>query len=134
MLGSQDAYRRLYQSRSHPRYVAEFFLRQPEAPHGLFYLARGLKEHLVAIRRETDAAPSANCPENVAQSLLDFLEQLRPGEHFSLQSDSLPPLDKRLAELLDRLYGVHPVLSDHYFSHQARIAPGQGSGRAPVAR
>ena len=134
MLGSQDAYRRLYQSRSHPHYVAEFFLRQPEAPHSLFHLARALKDHLVAIRQESDIAPSANSPENVAQSLLDFLEQLRPGDHFSQQSDSLPPLDKRLAELLDRLYGVHPVLSDHYFSHQARIAPGQYSERAPTTR
>ncbi len=124
MLGSQDAYRRLYQSRSHPRHVAEFFLRQPEAPHGLFHLARALKENLSAIRRENGAAIAPNSPETMAQALLDFLGQLRPGDHFARGSDELPPLDKQLAELLDRLYGMHPALSDHYFSHQARIGTG----------
>jgi len=123
MLGSQDAYRRLYQSRSHPRYVAEFFLRQPEAPHGLFHLARGITEHLVAIRRESGATNATLVPEQTAHELLAFLGQLRPGDHFSADPGSLPPLDERLAALLERLYAVHPVLSDHYFSHQARIAP-----------
>ncbi len=124
MLGSQDAYRRLYQSRSHPRYVAEFFLRQPEAPHGLFHLAQGLKAHLSAIARDSgDAAGPGHPAEQVAEDLLGFLEKLRPADHFAPDPGALPPLDERLAELLDRLYGVHPVLNDHYFSHQARIAP-----------
>lgn len=123
MLGSQDAYRRLYQTRSQPRHVAEFFLQQPDAPHGLFHLVHGLKRSLQAIREENDATADAGEPEAAAHRLLLFLTGLRPGRHFAGES-GLPPLRDRLAELLDRLHGLYPVFSDHHFSHQARIAPG----------
>jgi hypothetical protein len=45
------------------------------------------------------------------------------GDEQNLSGTEGPKLSETLADLLDRLYGLHPVLSDHYFSHQARIAP-----------
>lgn len=122
MLGSQDAYRRLYQARSQPRYVAEFFLQQPDAPHGIFHLVHEIKQSLIAIRHENDPSAAPGEPELVAHDLLTFLLGLKPARHFSGDKD-LPPLADRLAELLERLYNLYPVLNDHHLSHQARIAP-----------
>ena len=122
MLGSQDAYRRLYQSRSQPRYVAEFFLQQPDAPHGIFHLIHEIKNSLVAVRNENDPSTASGTPEAKAKALLEFLAQLKVQRHFA-QDPDLPALDGSLAELLERLHGLFPSLSDHHFSHQARIAP-----------
>jgi uncharacterized circularly permuted ATP-grasp superfamily protein/uncharacterized alpha-E superfamily protein len=121
MLGSQDAYRRLYQARSQPRYVAEFFLQQPDAPHGIFHLVHEIKRSLSAVREENDPGAPADAPEIAAKDLLLFLAKLQPKRHFAGES-GLPPLEARLAELLEHLHGLHPLLSDHHFSHQARIA------------
>lgn len=129
MLGSQDAYRRLYQSRSRPRYVAEFFLQQPHAPHGIFHLVHEIKRSLSAVRQEEEekaATPAASggpeAPEQAAQQLLLFLLQLEPERHFSGGSRGSRSLGESLAELLERLHSLYPTFSDHHFSHQARIA------------
>ncbi len=124
MLGSQDAYRRLYQARSQPRYVAEFFLQQPDAPHGLFHLVHAMQQSLAAIRQESDPAAGPGAPERAAQELLLFLGELKPAPHFRGERD-LPPLEKLLSVLLERLYALYPVFNDHHFSHQARLAPAE---------
>ena len=124
MLGSPDAYRRLYQARSQPRYVAEFFLQQPDAPHGLFHLVHEMKRSLLAIRQESDVSASPGAPEQAAQDLLLYLLELKPARHFVGDAD-LPPLDKLLSACLDRLYGLYPVFNDHHFSHQARLSPAE---------
>jgi uncharacterized circularly permuted ATP-grasp superfamily protein/uncharacterized alpha-E superfamily protein len=125
MLGSQDAYRRVYQARSRPRNVAEFFLQQPDAPHGIFHLMHGIKRSLAAVREENDPTASPDEPERAAQDLLLFLLALKPARHFAGEP-GLPPLGELLAELLERLHGLYPIFNDHHFSHQARIAPGDG--------
>lgn len=124
MLGSQDAYRRVYQARSQPRYVAEFFLQQPDAPHGLFHLVHAMKQSLAAIRQESDPSSGPGAPERAAQELLLFLSELKPAPHFRGESD-LPPLEKLLSGLLERLYALYPVFNDHHFSHQARLVPAE---------
>ena len=53
----QDAYRRLFQTRSQPRHVADFFLRQPNAPRSIFY---NLTQIDVALRA-LDPAPGCPC-------------------------------------------------------------------------
>lgn len=121
MLGSQDAYRRLYQARSQPRYVAEFFLQQPDAPHGLFHLVHEIKRSLLAIRQENDSSAPSGAPELAAHGLLLFLLELKPTRHF-VGDHELPPFNKLLSEFLDRLYALYPVFSDHHFSHQARLS------------
>ncbi len=132
MLGSQDAYRRLYQSRSQPRYVAEFFLQQPDAPHGIYYLVHEMKRSLLSVRQENDPSAPPGEPERAAHDLLVFLLAIKPARHFAGAAD-LPPLDDSLAELLDRLYALSPIFSDHHFSHQARIPAPAAQAELPLA-
>jgi uncharacterized circularly permuted ATP-grasp superfamily protein/uncharacterized alpha-E superfamily protein len=131
MLGSQDAYRRLYQSRSQPRYVAEFFLQQPNAPHGLFHLVHEIRRSVIAVREEHHPDHPAGQPEQAAHDLLAYLIDLKPSRHFAGDAD-VPPLGKLLATLLDRLYGLYPVFNDHHFSHQARLAPPEAQPELPL--
>jgi uncharacterized circularly permuted ATP-grasp superfamily protein/uncharacterized alpha-E superfamily protein len=131
MLGSQDAYRRLYQTRSQPRYVAEFFLQQADAPHSLFHLVHEMKRSLVAIRHESDVTAEPGAAELAASDLILWLMALKPSRHFAGEP-GLPPLGERLSELLDRLYGLYPLFNDHYFSHQARLAPAATQEELPL--
>jgi uncharacterized circularly permuted ATP-grasp superfamily protein/uncharacterized alpha-E superfamily protein len=126
MLGSQDAYRRLYQMRSQPRYVAELFLQQPDAPRSIFHNLHQIKTSLRAIRHDVREHGEDPTIEAVSDTLL-FIASVPLAFHFTddplLDDTEAAKLGDTLAELLDRLYALHPVLSDHYFSHQARIAP-----------
>jgi len=131
MLGSQDAYRRLYQTRSQPRYVAEFFLQQADAPHSLFHLVHKMKRSLFAIRHESDPAAAPTDAENAAQALILWLMALKPSRHFAGES-GLPPLGERLNELLELLFGLYPLFNDHYFSHQARLGPAEAQPELPL--
>ncbi len=131
MLGSQDAYRRLYQSRSQPRYVAEFFLQQPDAPHGLFHIVHEIRRSVIAVREEHHPDDPAGPPEQAAHDLLAYLIDLKPARHFAGDAEA-PPLGKLLATLLDRLYGLYPVFNDHHFSHQARLVPADSQPELPL--
>ena len=126
MLGSQDAYRRLYQMRSQPRLVAELFLQQTDAPHSIFHNLHQIKTSLRSIRQDLRERGDDPMVAAVADTL-QFIASVRLARHFNddpaLGGPAVAKLSDILATLLDRLHGLHPVLSDHYFSHQARIAP-----------
>ncbi|MFA6959294.1 MAG: circularly permuted type 2 ATP-grasp protein [Opitutaceae bacterium] len=126
MLGSQDAYRRLYQMRSQPRFVAELFLQQPDAPRSIFHNIHQIKTSLRAIRQDL-REEGEDPPLAAVEDTLAFIASVRLANHFNdnpvLDHTEASRLGDTLADLLDRLYALHPVLSDHYFSHQARIAP-----------
>ena len=126
MLGSQDAYRRLYQMRSQPRFVAELFLQQPDAPRSIFHNLHQIKIALRAIRHDV-GEPGDDPTIAVVTDTLNFIAAVPLARHFNDDPDRPSAEDAKLSEtladLLDRLYALHPVLSDHYFSHQARIAP-----------
>lgn len=125
MLGSQDAYRRLYQTHSQPRLVAQLFLQQSEAPRSLFYNLHHMRMSLHAV--QAGLAPEQTAPARAVADILHFLGTLRLDRHFGAQSGAAAQdrqsLAELLADLLGRLYRLHPLLSDHYFSHQARLAP-----------
>ena len=126
MLGSQDAYRRLYQTRSQPRFVAELFLQQPDAPRSIFHNLHQIKTSLRAIRHDVNQQDDDPTIAAVADTL-HFLASVPLTRHFNgdtgFAGAEAAKLSDTLADLLDRLYALHPTLSDHYFSHQARIAP-----------
>ncbi len=131
MLGSQDAYRRLYQTSSQPRHVAALFLQQPEAPRSICHNLHRIKASLHAVRfdtGETDEDPAAGA----VGATLEFLATLKLDRYFgagaSATDGATPKLAELLAELLKRLNALHPLLSDHYFSHQARITPAEAVG------
>ena len=122
MLGSQDAYRRLFQTRSQPRFVAELFLQQPDAPRSIFQTLQTMQTSLAAIRADTlegDDEPAARSLTRV----IDFVGALRLDHYFGVAtrpSDS--NLGEALSSLLELLWAVYPELSDQYFNHQARLA------------
>ena len=118
MLGSQDAYRRLYQTRSRPRQVADFFLRQPAAPRSLFHNLAAIADALRAI----DVAPDEAAPvEAAVASLLTRLRDLDLTRNVSGASGASKATGEFLSTLLHDLGSFHPLLSDHFFSHQARV-------------
>jgi uncharacterized circularly permuted ATP-grasp superfamily protein/uncharacterized alpha-E superfamily protein len=123
MLGSQDAYRRLYQTRSLPRFVAALFLQQPDAPRSIYHNVEQIRLAHLAI--QADLREQHLAPVTAVEDVLQFLARLPLGGRFA-ETDAADDaralrLENFLSELLDRLYGLHPLLSDHYFSHQARI-------------
>lgn len=120
MLGSQDAYRRLYQTRSQPLLVAELFLQQIEAPRSIAYNLHRIRGSLAAIHREIRREGDDPVAQAVAETL-SFLGTIRLADHFSSEP-ATQRLSDLLAALLDKLYDLHPLLSDHYFSHQARLS------------
>ncbi|HTJ78304.1 MAG TPA: circularly permuted type 2 ATP-grasp protein [Rariglobus sp.] len=126
MLGSQDAYRRLYQTRSQPRFVAELFLQQPDAPRSIFHNLHQIKTSLRAIRLDTQENEPDSTTEAVDDAL-HFLASVKLAGYFNgdtaMDDKKSAKLGETLAALLERLYALHPLLSDHYFSHQAHIAP-----------
>lgn len=135
MLGSQDAYRRLYQTRSEPRLVAGLFLQQPDAPRSLFYNLHRIKTSLRAVATDTPGDHDEAAVEAVAE-ILRFLAALPVEDRFGLPArapgtEPVKPtrLGDLLANLLQRLYGLYPLLSDHYFSHQARVADNLAANR-----
>jgi uncharacterized circularly permuted ATP-grasp superfamily protein/uncharacterized alpha-E superfamily protein len=124
MLGSQDAYRRLYQAHSQPRFVADLFLRQGAAPRSLYHNLANILNRLRAIRGdrgEPDDAEAAIGELLVALRTLN-LDQFFSGHPTDPQNSKPSPLGEFLAALLTRLNALHSLFSDHYFSHQARVA------------
>jgi uncharacterized circularly permuted ATP-grasp superfamily protein/uncharacterized alpha-E superfamily protein len=122
MLGSQDAYRRLYQTRSEPRYVAELFLRQPAAPRSLFHNLSQIRASLRAVVAETPGDHD-EAAGRALDDLLTSLGNLRLEPAATADSPgSTPRIGDVVSRILGELYALYPLLSDHYFSHQARVS------------
>jgi len=124
MLGSQDAYRRLYQAHSQPRFVADLLLRQGAAPRSLYHNLANMLNRLRSIHKNLN---ESNAVELAVEEMLNALRTLKLEPFFSGHADDdqdakSSPLGEFLAGLLVRLNTVHSLLSDHYFSHQARVA------------
>ncbi len=121
MLGSQDAYRRIYQTRTRPRFVAALFLQQPDAPRSISHNLRLIRDSLLAI--QSDLPGQEDPGVTTVNEILGYLEHIALDRHFDATRFDTPirSLEEVLSELLERLYALHPLLSDHYFSHQARI-------------
>ncbi len=147
MLSSQDAYRRTYQARAEPLFVAEFFLTNRHAPKSIFACLARVRDSLSAISALTGLGDDAPLP--AARALLDSLTHLDLDRHFAQRTDSprleapedaraaatlavgrlrAPadgelPLAERLDALLEGLEALAGTLHDFYLSHQSRIAP-----------
>ncbi|WP_404423966.1 circularly permuted type 2 ATP-grasp protein [Nibricoccus sp. IMCC34717] len=127
MLGSQDAYRRMFQSRTLPHLVGRLFLREASAPRSLYHNLLQIRDALRNISDHIgDASPCGGAQE--AEALLVLLNSLTLDAHFfaSVDRTSAAPygenLEALLQVLLDRLLGLHPLVSDQFFSHQARLS------------
>lgn len=117
MLGSQDAYRRLYQAHAMPRLVADLFLAQPDAPRSVYHCLLELQMAFDALLADQNSSVE---PAGVLEQIIAGLDHR--------QLDSAAPsgapaklLEKKLNELLDQLLRLAQIVNDHHFSHQARI-------------
>lgn len=129
MLGSQDAYRRLYQAPSLPPLVSDLFLHQVSAPRSIHHNVTEVLASLFAIEgslrlRETPATGGVR--SHVAE-VVGFLEQLKfPNSLHRAPREESKGLGEQLSLLLNQLYRLHSKLSDHYFSHQERLPTSGG--------
>ncbi|WP_221029562.1 circularly permuted type 2 ATP-grasp protein [Actomonas aquatica] len=135
MLGSQDAYRRLFRTRSQPLFVAKLFLQQPEAPRSILHNLSQIRASLAYIRSVTDQSEET-APETLLGAILDQLREFDLSRHFAAASEddetAPPPTAKRdtsaaslrtaIDTTTERLLDFDQLLSDRYFSHQARLA------------
>lgn len=127
MLGSQDAYRRLFQTGSQPDLVASLFLTQEKVPRSLTYNLQRIRDSVRAVATSTPGEQDEAVVE-VVDELLGFLRALPVQQYFRPSQPEGNPaegkaanLGELLAQLLERLFNLYPLLSDHYFSHQARL-------------
>jgi uncharacterized alpha-E superfamily protein len=137
ILSSQDAYRRTYQARSEPLFVAELFLTHPAAPKSIRFcvgqIAQCLDAALGPIGREQE-------PFHLAAACLQLLDQLNLESTFEQRSNSPRLAGKRYAPkpkprgrstslsatletLRAQLNELGESLQDHFFSHHARVHP-----------
>ena len=126
MLGSQDAYRRLYRTRSQPLFVAQLLLQHVTAPRSILHNLREMRTSLQAIHEATDHHQETP-PLQAIHTHIDALSRLDLTPFFTprkSKTDSKPrSLKAVIDETLSALPQLHQLLSDHYFSHQAKIDP-----------
>ncbi len=132
LLGTRDAYRRIYQMRSEPIAVLEIIWQHPEAPRSVY---RCLKNCLDLLRESAPAG--ADGAIKAITSIENLLHQIRrvdwsdflrhsPEEDSAAADAPIPREAERLApvmqELLNATLNIHNVISDGFLSHQAYIA------------
>ncbi len=123
MLGSQDAYRRLFRARSQPQLVAQLLLQQADAPRSILHNFRQMRGSLASIHHFTGGA-NPSPPTLVIERGIGRLQDLDLQPYFTPitgSSSTATPLETVLAEVASMLESVHRSLSDYYFNHQARM-------------
>jgi uncharacterized alpha-E superfamily protein len=134
MLGSRDAYRRIYQMRAEPIPVLELLWQHPEAPRSvsrcLAKCGTLLGESLAPELLQQTSAPTAI--ETFVHQIkrIDWRAFLRSAEDedqpgsttvaaSQAQAEELEPL---LGRLLNSTSEIHTLIADSFLNHQARIA------------
>lgn len=130
MLGSQDAYRRLYHTRSQPLFVAQLFLQQSMAPRSITHNLRQIQGSLTSIHQFTRQKGDNPVVKHLTEQLT-ALSKFDLGSlygAFDKMSDSrVEKFEEALTTVSSDLTDLHQLLADFYFSHQARLddTPGQ---------
>jgi uncharacterized circularly permuted ATP-grasp superfamily protein/uncharacterized alpha-E superfamily protein len=130
LLGTRDAYRRVYQMRAEPGPVIELLFQHPEGPRSVLRCLTGCAERLrkSAAPGQAGAATTLNGIESLIHQIkrIDWNEQLRlsletaaAGEKKGRPTEGIEAL---LAHLSACTLGIHHLISDGFLSHQAFIA------------
>ncbi len=136
LMGTRDAYRRVYQMRAEPIRVLEMFWQNTESPRSVMRcLSRcasllresspsesgGLAKTLTAIEDLVHRIKRIDWQDFVRRSVEEDAPraEVNPGGEFP--SGALTPL---LTNLLNAITDLHHVISDGFLSHQAYIAGG----------
>ncbi len=134
LLGSRDAYRRIYQMRAEPIPALEMLWQNPQVPRSvvrcLVHCARCLRESIAPELLATSGAPAAIDALIQRIQRIDWRAFVRPPQEEdqpALRVSQLgAPAPEDLEPLLDSLLGgtmgIHDVIADSFLNHQARIA------------
>ena len=134
LLGTRDAYRRIYQMRTEPRYVLELLLQHLEVPRSVLRCLSRCGNLL----RESTAQEIASAATAVAgvEALIhrlkqidwtDYVRQSQDEDRVESSQEAPRPshphdLEPLLKQLLDATAGMHTLIADTFLNHQARIA------------
>ncbi len=124
LLGTRDAYRRVYQMRAQPLHVLEILWQNPEAPRSVMYCL-GICADILREPAVRSARGTGRVQEHIAM-MLDVLRRVHWQDHLGAAAGG-----GQLEDLLSNLYALvrqlHEVVSDNFLNHQAFIPnPDQG--------
>jgi uncharacterized circularly permuted ATP-grasp superfamily protein/uncharacterized alpha-E superfamily protein len=130
LLGTRDAYRRVYQMRAEPVPIIELLFQHPESPRSVLRCLTALSDLLrkSAAPDQPGAAATLNGIESLIHQIrrIDWSEQMRISvENVALGERKGRPLEgieKVLAHLAECTLRIHHLISDGFLSHQAFIA------------
>jgi uncharacterized alpha-E superfamily protein len=126
LLGSRDAYRRIYQTRAEPPQVLEFLWQNAEMPRSVTYSLQRCAELLrAALPKGTETAQKAHLfIDELLKTIrrLDwyafFVDDGESNLRLLLREELLSQLD----DLLWETQGIHHLVTDHFLSHQNIIS------------
>ena len=127
LLGTRDAYRRVYQMRAEPGPVIELLFQHPEGPRSVLRCLTGCAERLrkSASRDQPGAAIAVNAIESLIHEInrIDWNEQLRLSleEVAGERKGPLDGIERLLGHLSASTSRIHLLISDGFLSHQAFI-------------
>ena len=130
LLGSRDAYRRIFQMRAEPAAVLELLWQHAEVPRSVHHC---LRKCGVLLRESINPEMTASAPAAIDELIrdlqrVDWAAFVRAplDEDRVTSADSAPPPTADLTPLLDRLLAqtleIHTHISDSFLNHQAHIA------------
>ncbi len=129
LLGSRDAYRRVYQMRAEPAPVIEILFQNAESPRSVLRCLLGCADLLrrSAAPDQVGAMTALNGIEMLIHQVkrIDWHEQLRLSLEMAATLEKKRPLEgieKLLTHLSASILGIHHLISDGFLSHQAFIA------------
>ena len=130
LLGTRDAYRRVYQMRAEPVPIIELLFQHPESPRSVLHCLTGCAGLLrkSASPDQAGAAGTLNGIESLIHEIkrIDFGGQMRLSLEIATSRDRkgrpLDGIERVLAHLTECTLRVHHLISDGFLSHQAFIA------------
>ncbi|MBJ7325827.1 MAG: circularly permuted type 2 ATP-grasp protein [Chthoniobacterales bacterium] len=133
MLGSRDAYRRLYQMRAEPAPVLRILYASQEMPKSV----RRCLSECVRLLGDDDRSPGMAKTKHALASVLsavaacDWDSYLRPpstpadasdaGGGVSLDPARMDSLVAALDDIMQRTHGIHDVVTDGFINHQLQV-------------
>ncbi len=141
LLGTRDAFRRVYQMRAEPIAVLEFLWQNANAPRSVL---RCLRRCAALLAESSSDTPGTRLTLDAIRALTDKISQvdwsnyLREGSEKApeqsaaapVASDAGSPATAILLELLNGTGAIHAAISDGFLSHQTSIARTQLPARS----
>ncbi len=128
LLGSRDAYRRLYQMRAEPLPVLEMLYRNTEMPRSV---RRCLGECRRLLGPEDEDSPGVVRTRAALERVLEFVAGIDWSDYLARDASGDPQvlpdaaktgeLTAVLEEIMDRTLDVHGILTDGFINHQLAL-------------